>query len=494
MIDTCWSSCEPLLDERDISVNRVTTSVLLAALLPFVATPSAGASSLLPGSDSTVLAHGPMPGAMPSNLQGKLCPQSKPCTTTPYVPLILVLIPGVPLLGLEKNVASLNDYIELPTTPGKKVVFAFSGGARDTLGWMQEHANDVDAPNRDDLSFVLIGNPTRQYGGSSSIIGGGVMDPDTVPYDVLDIAQQYDFISDFPQNPFNLLALANAAAGFVYLHLDYKNVDVDDPANYVWKEGKVTYVYVPTKDLPLLEPLRREGMGWLADILNDPLKAIVEQGYNRSWLPAAPQGGTADVSPAAIGAAQARTLNTSGTSGGLQRNAIDGDAIDGTAPAPSGEKPALMASDVVGPGGGELVTNAEATDVTEPAGDAVADAQAAAVAKDGTTGAVMNGEDPGDQQATAGEEPDVSNTKGPLDTTVKVKIDPGGVSASAPSGNDASAQKHSPKHRLPRASLRDKFFAKPEKNIGSTTVAKTHEAGAGQPGDAGTRGEKHTDD
>ena len=238
-------------------MNRVTTAAVMAALLPLAFAPGAEAASLLPGGDATVLAHGPSPYAMAKNLQGRMCPKSKPCATVPYDPLIVILIPGVPMLGLAENIARLNSSIESPTIPGKKVVFAFSGGSRDTLGWMQEHADDVDAPGQDDLSFVLIGNPTRLHGGSSSIIGGQLMDPDTVPYDVLDIAQQYDFIADFPQNPFNMLALANAMAGFVYLHLDYSDVDVDDPDNYVWTQGKVTYVFAPTENLPLLEPLRR---------------------------------------------------------------------------------------------------------------------------------------------------------------------------------------------------------------------------------------------
>ena len=245
---------------------------------------------------------------MPGNLQGKLCPASKPCTTVPYDPLVVVDVPGVPVINLETNIAELNEYIETPTIPGQKIVFAYSGGARDAYGWMQEHANDPSAPSANDLSFVLIGNPTRKYGGIESVLGGPVMDPTTEPYKVLDVTQQYDLISDFPQNPFNMLAVANAVAGFVYLHLDYADVNVDDPNNYVWTEGNVTYVYVPTENLPLLEPLRQDGMGWLADALNAPLKAIVEQGYDRSWLPAEPQGGTPEVTSAAVTSSKLSTV------------------------------------------------------------------------------------------------------------------------------------------------------------------------------------------
>ena len=64
-------------------------------------------------------------------------------------------------------------------------------------------------------------------------------------------------------------------------------MDIDDPANTVWTEGNTKYVFVPTENLPLLEPLRRIGLTELADALNGPLKEIVEQGYHRN-LPTDP--------------------------------------------------------------------------------------------------------------------------------------------------------------------------------------------------------------
>ena len=105
---------------------------------------------------------------------------------------------------------------------------------------------------------------------------------------MIDVSQQYDMASDFPDNPFNLLALLNANAGFFFTHQDYESVDIYDEANYVWVEGNTTYVFVPTENLPLLTPLRWVGLGFLADALNAPLKEIVERAYDRSYLPAQP--------------------------------------------------------------------------------------------------------------------------------------------------------------------------------------------------------------
>jgi diacyltrehalose acyltransferase len=92
--------------------------------------------------------------------------------------------------------------------------------------------------------------------------------------------RQYDYASDFPDNQFNLLAVVNVFAGFAFLH-DYRNVNPADLANARWTEGNITYILVPTPNLPLLEPLRLIGLTGLADALNAPLKALVEQGYNR---------------------------------------------------------------------------------------------------------------------------------------------------------------------------------------------------------------------
>ena len=107
-------------------------------------------------------------------------------------------------------------------------------------------------------------------------------------------------VADFPDNPLNLLAMANALAGFAFVHLDYTDVDIDDPNNTVYTVGNTTYVLVPTENLPLLEPLRLVGLDSVADALNEPLKAMVESGYDRSI----PAEATSVSSPAAQSVSQ----------------------------------------------------------------------------------------------------------------------------------------------------------------------------------------------
>jgi hypothetical protein len=202
---------------------------------------------------------------MEDELQGTLCSAPNNCQRVDQ------------FLWDPSGLATIDATID--ATPGTKVVFSYSEGARSVTRWLNKHAGDADAPPPDELSFVMIGNPTRRYGGSDS----DVM-PET-QYQVIDITRQYDMASDFPDNPLNLIALLNSLAAFTVIHTDYENVDMYDDANIVWKEGNITYVFVPTENLPLLEPLRQLGLTSLADALNEPLKKIVERGYDRSYLP-----------------------------------------------------------------------------------------------------------------------------------------------------------------------------------------------------------------
>ena len=251
-----------------------------AAALSLFAAPSAGAATVpaVPG-PATVLTVFPWEGSMKDELRGTLCQAPNNCVRVDQ------------FLWDPNGIATIETTID--ATPGTKIVFSYSEGARTVTDWLIAHADDADAPSPDELSFVVIGNPTRAYGGSDS---------DVMPqtqYQVIDISRQYDFASDFPDNPLNLLTLLNSLMAFTIIHTDYENVDMYDPANIVWKEGNTTYVFVPTENLPLLQPLRNLGLTDLADALNAPLKELVERGYDRSYLPTAEEEPTNPVVSAA---------------------------------------------------------------------------------------------------------------------------------------------------------------------------------------------------
>jgi hypothetical protein len=260
-------------------------------LLPLVAIPAAAAAVELPfPGPATVLTVFPWEGSLEDELQGSLCQTPNTC------------VPVDTFLWDPNGVAVIDTAID--TTSGDTIVFGYSQGAVMVTRWLLQHAGDVDAPSPDELSIVLIGNSTRAYGGANA---NSVVMPET-QYHVLDVARQYDPAADYPDDPFNLLAVANAWAGFTTIHINYEGVDINDPANAVWTVGNTTYVLVPTENLPLLEPLRMIGLTELADELNGPLKAIVEQGYNRPVpFPTTTQSAPSAISPA-------RTASPSSTS------------------------------------------------------------------------------------------------------------------------------------------------------------------------------------
>ncbi|BBX16429.1 hypothetical protein CRI77_19445 [Mycolicibacterium duvalii] len=266
-----------------IGTSRAFRSALTTTLLAIVTaisllatTPTAGAAN--------VLTLSPLPHRMLPAFQGVMCASPNTCNEVKYS------------FAMNRSIENLDYAIRAATaavtapdpttgavgevTDGDTVtVFALSGGAIGVSKWLDWNAGEADAPSPEVLSFVVIGNPTRKYGGANRRF-------DTMPqtqYKVLDIARQYDPVADTPDR-FSILARLNLTLGFLSpLHYDYSTIDINDPNNYRWTEGNTTYVLVPTEDLPLLAPLRMLGLSALADRLNGPLKEIIERAYDRPW-------------------------------------------------------------------------------------------------------------------------------------------------------------------------------------------------------------------
>lgn len=214
------------------------------------------------------------PGNNNDDHGGIMCTGARSCTKVEY-----------PYLDRYTGAADLNVALAAADPTQPLVVFGYSQGARVVSQWLDDHAGTEGAPTPQQLSFVLIGNPENKYGGTHRRLGS--ITPVT-DYGIIDVSRQYDRASDWPDNPMNLLAFLNANAGLTGIHTHYEDVDIYDPRNYVWKEGNTIYVFVPTENIPLLDPLRKMGLDKLADELNGPLKAKIEKGYDRSYLPDSP--------------------------------------------------------------------------------------------------------------------------------------------------------------------------------------------------------------
>ncbi|MGB1222692.1 MAG: PE-PPE domain-containing protein, partial [Mycobacterium sp.] len=208
--------------------------------------------------------------------QGAYCSadSGNTCKTVEY-------LSGAPLVGEFSGLTALT--VALWVAPSPTTVVGFSQGSVIATEWIRGNEGRWGAPAAEDLSFVLVANPLRKYGGVRPIYDIDDPTPDS-RYGILDIAVEYDGVADLPDNLFNVLAFANALAGAQHVHIyGYSEVDLENAEKLVWQEGNTTYVLIRNENIPLLQPLRDLGLGTLADLINDPLKAIIDAGYDRNY-------------------------------------------------------------------------------------------------------------------------------------------------------------------------------------------------------------------
>lgn len=267
--------------------RRATPLAAAVASVPLLALPAVGTAAAaeapvfdaLPSKPSRVLTLSLTGFELDDDLRGTVCGGQRICISVPY-----------PYLDRAAGVANLDNALRKDAAD-HQIVYGFSQGANVAGDWLDEHFGTEGTLPSSALSFVLIGNPGRKYGGS--LVSFDQMTPDA-EYNVLDVSRQYDLASDVPDDPSNLLAMINAWAGFFAVHTDYENVDIYDPGNYVWKEENTTYVFVPADRLPILGFLYSVGLSEIADGLDASLRAEIEKAYDRSYLPTQPGGWPAE--------------------------------------------------------------------------------------------------------------------------------------------------------------------------------------------------------
>ncbi len=168
-----------------------------------------------------------------------------------------------------------------------------------------------------DVTVALLGSGMRPNGGiferfdgfylpGAEVNANGAEPTDTgIP--TIDIAAQYDGFADFPQYPINLLADLNDLFGIIYAHGNYggllRNIipgatftplptgSYDYATDYVLGSsqivrqvtGDTTFYFIPTTELPLLDPLATLGVPEsVLNIVQPALQVIIEAGYDRS--------------------------------------------------------------------------------------------------------------------------------------------------------------------------------------------------------------------
>ncbi|CAN5882387.1 hypothetical protein BH09ACT7_BH09ACT7_51580 [soil metagenome] len=225
------------------------------------------------------------------------------------------LAPFVGTLTLDESVAQgvtdLNAGLlnRLASHPGEKIVISGSSQSAVIASIEKRNLTNASSTVRSQLEFVFTGNPDRPNGGvlerfaplSIPFLGftfNGATSTDT-GITTTDISFQYDIAADFPRYPLNVFALLNTFIGigihgsYVLTRDGYTEAEladaIADPANRQ-TYGDTTYITIPTKHLPLVQPLRDFGTSTgttafttpVADLIEPTLRVLVELGYDRS--------------------------------------------------------------------------------------------------------------------------------------------------------------------------------------------------------------------
>lgn len=185
---------------------------------------------------------------------------------------------------------------------GKVVVIGESMGSMVAARVAVELADSSHPPSADDVRVILMAPPEAgaaryfKVGTYIPILNYRVSRIPESPYPTTIVIGEYDFWSDPPDRPWNLVSLLNAALGAaLFVHGQTSLADPADvpPENITVEKNSrgalVTTYFVPTKNLPLTQLLRFVVPGPLVDVLDGVLRPIVDAGYHRHDAPGDPR-------------------------------------------------------------------------------------------------------------------------------------------------------------------------------------------------------------
>jgi hypothetical protein len=238
-----------------------------------------------------------------------------PATGGNYTPVLVPTPESFASTSVPTGLADLQAAIGQQATDQPYLVEGYSQSAVIAIDEEIQLMQSGQAPP--DATF-LLGSLNRPDGGIFERFPGLVIqgtagfdfngaEPTDAGIPTIDIATQYDFFADFPQYPINGLADLNAIFGIIYAHAAYGNGPLPEEVPSVWPpsepltgpyaseyvlgstevvkqvDGDATFYFVPTTELPLLDPLQSLGVPEsVLNIFQPALQVIVEAGYDRS--------------------------------------------------------------------------------------------------------------------------------------------------------------------------------------------------------------------
>ncbi len=213
--------------------------------------------------------------------------------------------------SVAEGVLDLQDAIDAntPNAGDRVIVVGYSQSARIATIAKRRFIENYDPldPDATPISgFVMVSNPGKPNGGilqRYKLFGtipffgitfdgdtptNGPQNPDgSYVAPTKDISFLYDGVSDHPVWSLNGLALANALAGYVYLHGETPTAD--DDLIYQGSAGDTDYYVVDSGIVPILRPLASLGVPhFLLSALNEPTQVLIESAFRRDLGPGVP--------------------------------------------------------------------------------------------------------------------------------------------------------------------------------------------------------------
>ncbi|KRE30330.1 hypothetical protein ASG82_24760 [Mycobacterium sp. Soil538] len=208
------------------------------------------------------------------------------------------------------DVGTENLYAAVYATPGPKTIGSVSAGSPVVYNVLRMLDQDPNPPSPTELDAAVYGGISpRWYRGT----GVKYQPLPETQYNLKVVKAEYDGIADFPDNPFNGLAVMNAVMGGFLLHVQMAYYDISQvPADHITvsppnsRGGVTTTILIPTPVLPLLQPMLDKGADpdRIAE-LDAKLRPIVDRAYKRNQTTTAAKTTTAAEATEATDAAPA---------------------------------------------------------------------------------------------------------------------------------------------------------------------------------------------
>lgn len=197
-------------------------------------------------------------------------------------------------VSVARGVTALDNAIQQQLAAGNPVTVLGLSQSAVVASLEMARLDPAGVPSSLPISFTLLGDPMNPNGGLLSRFAGltlpslgitayGATPSNSFPTDVFTV--EYDGYADFPRYPINVLSDLNALAGIVFLHDTYPDLTATQLASAITlpTQGptQTTYHLIPTKNLPILEPLRALPLvgNPIADLIQPDLKVLVNLGY-----------------------------------------------------------------------------------------------------------------------------------------------------------------------------------------------------------------------